>query len=175
MTVVASQLGGMNRNDGRVCGHTSDVRCTLRGRMNRNNRSDKSKVLGLVAPDVGAWIEICIGHIVFEYILWVCESKLHHILTNSSSCILWGCMNRNSPMASMPRRPLTLHTMQMYESKSHLRRGPTHGGRCILRKYMNRNLACQPCIRRTQVTSYVGAWIEVLPGYPKPNWLMLHL
>lgn len=54
MTVVASQLGGMNRNDGRVCGHTSDVRCTLRGRMNRNNRSDKSKVLGLVAPDVGA-------------------------------------------------------------------------------------------------------------------------
>lgn len=36
MTVVASQLGGMNRNDGRICGHADDTRCTLRGYMNRN-------------------------------------------------------------------------------------------------------------------------------------------
>ena len=47
-----------------------------------------------------------------------------------------------------------LHPMRVYESKySHL----LWSERCILCGCMNRNLACQPCIRRTQVASHVDA------------------
>lgn len=97
----------MNRNDGRICGHAGDTRCTLRGCMNRNMEV----------------ISECRGVEVTGYCCTPCwcmnRNRQKLILPKNRGCILCGCINRNQAKEAAMFPLHTLHPTRMCESKSH--------------------------------------------------------
>lgn len=95
----------MNRNDGRICGHAGDTRCTLRGCMNRNMEV----------------ISECRGVEVTGYCCTPCwcmnRNRQKLILPKNRGCILCGCINRNQAKEAAMFPLHTLHPTRMCESK----------------------------------------------------------